>query len=147
MSKNKSIPLSVALAFAASVTAGAVFAQEAGQTEDFSKADKNNDKYVSSSEFEEWQDSVFGNMDADRNDELSEAEFLVIGVRRPTGETPQQREARRRTEFKQMDRDSKGYVTKDQYIEHGEKAFDEADTNKDGKLTPQEFKAAEEKTG
>jgi hypothetical protein len=43
--------------------------------------------------------------------------------------------------FAEMDKDEKRTVTKAEYIKHAEEMFNRMDTNKDGKLTPDERKA------
>jgi hypothetical protein len=43
--------------------------------------------------------------------------------------------------FAEMDKDEKRILTKAEYIKHAEEMFTRMDTNKDGKLTPDERKA------
>jgi hypothetical protein len=42
--------------------------------------------------------------------------------------------------FAEMDKDEKRTVTKAEYVKHAEEMFTRMDTNKDGKLTPDERK-------
>jgi Ca2+-binding EF-hand superfamily protein len=83
-------------------------------------------------------------MDADDDNELTVEEFMEIRMGGGEGRNPQRqkmRQEQKKARFAPMDTDKSGKVSKVEFMEAGKKDFEAADGNKDGKVTPWEFRA------
>lgn len=172
MIRRKTVPLAIALGFAASLTCASAYAsqpqgggyeeedrmemreeQEQPREErgaemrermrerieqigyDVEEIDKDHDRFVTEEEYSEWRQSLFGNLDADQNDELTVLEYIVLN---PTRMEPKLLQAR----FQKLDEDNDGKVTKEQYIDQTKKVFQEVDQDQDGKVSNEELSDA-----
>lgn len=144
---HRSSPLCLAaLSLAACLAVSPVFAQGmGGGGKRFDDIDTNGDDLISSEEHAAWNESVFAAMDADGSGDLTEAEYMSVrmgpGPRAGTpGPRHDERQAAKRDRFKKMDADGDGTVSKELFLAYGIKRFEEADADKSGSLTFEEFR-------
>jgi hypothetical protein len=101
----------------------------------FALVDQNNDGVVSTDEAAAHFETVFAEVDANDDDELSREEFL--GFRRGGDAMRSRRDER----FGVMDADKDGKVSHAEFLEAHRAMFATADADKDGKVTPWEFRS------
>ncbi|MFP3942477.1 MAG: EF-hand domain-containing protein [Alphaproteobacteria bacterium] len=169
MIDKKSVPLTVALGFAASLAFAPAFAsshqgggyekEDRAQMQDeerqqpraegkervrtrveaigydVEQIDKDRNQFVTEEEYSEWRQSLFENLDADQNEELSVLEYIVLN---PTRLEPKLLQAR----FEKLDEDDDGKVTKEQYLQKTQNVFQEIDQDNDGKVSNDELSDA-----
>ena len=106
--------------------------------------DGNGDGVISDDEAASRVEGVFYAMDADNSGDVTEAEFMAVRMGPGEGRNAD-RMARmqdwKKSRFAEMDTDKDGKVTKEQFLAAGKARFASADTDKDGKVTPWEFRA------
>ena len=114
-----------------------------------SKMDLNGDGFISEAEHRKWAENVFATMDANKDGKLSREEYLAVhmgagprggGNQAHMQAMRQQADARKAANFTSMDKDKDGFVTRAEILAHAERSFAAKDTNKDGKLSPSEFR-------
>lgn len=118
-----------------------------GMMERFQTLDADSNGQVTSEEAGDWHEAVFLAMDADEDGKLTEEEYMSVQMGRgadPAQRGPRyaERQAEKAARFTQMDDDSDGFVTKEQFLANGRARFVDADRDKSGTLTSQEFAAA-----
>jgi EF hand len=108
--------------------------------------DNNNDGVISDDEAAAQVESVYAEMDADDDGELTEEEYMAVRMgpgfgqgRNATRQNVMQE--RKKARFGEMDADKNGKVSKAEFIAGGKARFEAADADKDGKVTPWEFRA------
>ena len=115
-----------------------------GGTMRFLTIDQNGDGLINDDEAAANAEAVFTAMDADDSGDITEAEFMSVrmgpGERRNKArqEAMQKRKADR---FPEMDTDQDKLVTLAEFLSAAQKRFAAADENKDGAVTPWEFRA------
>lgn len=118
-----------------------------GMMERFQTLDSDSNGQVTPQEAGDWREAVFLAMDADEDGKLTKEEYMAVQMGR--GADPAQRgpryaehQAEKAARFTQMDDNSDGFVTKEQFLADGKARFVVADLDKSGTLTQQEFVAA-----
>lgn len=110
----------------------------------FEAIDANDDGRISDDEAAAQRESVFLAMDADDDGELTEEEYMTVRMGPGEGrneERRKQREEQKRSRFKPMDVDTSGKVSKGEWMTAGKARFAAADGDKDGVVTPWEFRS------
>jgi hypothetical protein len=110
----------------------------AGEIGDIGRIDVDRDRLVSEDEYKEWRGSVFGKLDADKDGELTQLEYIVMAPVVTRLDTTPTRLANR---FEELDQENKGKLTEDEYVNAKIEQFKEADTDGDGKLSVEELQA------
>nr|WP_321359349.1 hypothetical protein [uncultured Hyphomonas sp.] len=113
------------------------------------KFDRDGDKRVNRTEFEDWHQDMFGQMDADGNGlTLQEYHAARFGPGPYSDANPerqvlmrQQANLRKTERYRVMDGNGDGIVSGEEYMRFGEHAWLEADTNDDGQLSWGELQA------
>ena len=122
----------MALVGSVCLAVGIVFGQDATRR-DYQKliesADKNKDGYVDRVEFKEQMTEAFFIIDVDKDG------YLTLDEIRQTASKVDP------NDVQAADRDGDGKLSIHEYREAVEKDFDEADTNDDGKLSPDEIES------
>jgi hypothetical protein len=83
-------------------------------------------------------------MDANNDEQLTEAEFMSVRMGRGYGRNKERQaanQARKKSRFAEMDADKDVKLSKAEFFQGGKKRFAEADADKDGKVTPWEFRS------
>lgn len=109
----------------------------------FTTIDANEDGAISAKEAASAVDQVFTAMDSDDDSALTKAEYLAVRMGQGGGWNPERqaaRQAAKEARFGEMDLDGSGSVSKAEFIDGGKVHFEAADANKDGKVTPWEFR-------
>jgi len=106
--------------------------------------DQNNDGVISADEAAAHAEAAFQAMDADEDGTLTKDEFTRFHGGRGAGwgwHRPARQEWKEE-HFKEFDKDTDGKLTKAEFMDGHRAQFEAADANKDGKVTPWEFRAA-----
>lgn len=115
--------------------------------ERFSIVDANDDGRIGDDEAAAQREAVFAAMDADDSGELTEAEYMAVRMGPGDGRDEDRRKAReeaKRARFAPMDTDKSATVSKAEFMTAGRIRFETADADKDGVVTPWEFRAIHE---
>ncbi len=110
----------------------------------FAVIDANDDDRISADEAASQRESVFLAMDADDDGELTEDEYMAVRMGMGEGRNKARMEARqaaKKARFAPMDADKSGKVSKVEWMTGGKDRFEAADTDKDGIVTPWEFRS------
>ena len=110
----------------------------------FSAIDQNNDGLINDDEAAANAEAVFAVMDADDDGELTEAEYAAVRMGPGDGRNMARQKAmqkRKADRFVLIDADKNKTVSQAEFMAAAEKRFAAADGNKDGKVTPWEFRA------
>lgn len=116
-----------------------------GATRRFGAIDGNHDGVVSAEEASANVEAVFAAMDGDNDEQLTETEFMSVRMgrgRRRNKERQAANQGRKKARFADMDIDSDAKLSKSEFFDAGRKRFAAADANKDGKVTPWEFRSS-----
>ena len=108
-------------------------ADGAGPGRVFAVLDGNGDGSVTAAEMDAARTAAFGRQDANADAVLTDDEFLVG---RNAGIVA---DDRRRARFRSLDANGDGRIGRDEYLADGRKRFAQADRDKNGRLTAQEF--------
>jgi hypothetical protein len=109
----------------------------------FTAIDENEDGIITAEEAASAVDQVFTAMDADDDGALTKEEYLAVRMGPGEGWNPERqaaRQAAKEARFGEMDNDKNGSVSKAEFIDGGKAHFEAADADKDGKVTPWEFR-------
>ncbi len=112
--------------------------------ERFSIIDQNDDGRISDDEAAAQREFVFASMDGDDDGELTEEEFMSVFMGRGdsrNSERVEQRQQEKQARFAPMDKDNSGKVSIAEWMAEGQERFASADTDKDGIVTPWEFRS------
>jgi hypothetical protein len=110
----------------------------------FGVIDDNDDGRISDEEAAAQREAVFVAMDADDDGELTQEEYMEVRMGPGEGRNEERRKARQEAKlarFKPMDSDNSGKVSKAEWMAAGKKRFEDADADKDGVVTPWEFRS------
>ncbi len=110
----------------------------------FTVIDANDDGEISDDEAAAQRESVFLAMDANDDGKLTEKEYMSVRMGQGEGRNKARRAARqeqKRQRFAPMDTDKSGEVSKAEWMAAGKQRFESADANKDGTVTPWEFRS------
>lgn len=106
--------------------------------------DRDRDGFIDRPEFQQWHESSYDAINAGGNDGFSLQEFQAVRlgpgpISDTTGAQQQQNQeraqVRKAEQFRLMDGDGNGIVTRTEYMEFGEQNYPRADSNGDGKLS------------
>jgi hypothetical protein len=106
--------------------------------------DSNDDSVISADEAASQVETAFAAMDADDDGEITEEEFLNVGMGggwEMNSDRWTEMQTRKKQRFVTIDPDKNGQVTQAEFIAGREKRYAEADGKKDGKVSPWEFSA------
>lgn len=109
----------------------------------FTSVDENQDGAVSAEEAASATDRVFTAMDGDDDGAITREEYLSVRMGPGDGWNPTRqaaRQAAKEARYAEMDLDRDGSVSKAEFIDGGKAHFEAADADKDGKVTPWEFR-------
>lgn len=104
--------------------------------------DANGDGTVSADEAAAVAEAMFDRLDADDDERISREEFLDLPDRPMMPERMQAMQARREARFKAMDRNNDGFVDHDEWVAFHRDRHQAADLDRDGKVSPWEFRSA-----
>ena len=104
--------------------------------------DVNGDGTVSADEAASVAEAMFDRMDADGDERISREEFLDMPDRPVMAERMQAMQGRREARFKAMDRNGDGFVDHDEWVAFHRDRYQAADQDRDGKVSPWEFRSA-----
>lgn len=110
----------------------------------FAIVDDNSDDRIGADEAAAWRESVFAAMDADDDNELTQDEYMAVRMGDGEGRNPERqklRQQQKQARFTPMDADKSGKVSKVEWMASGKAEFEAADSDKDGIVTPWEFRA------
>ena len=110
----------------------------------FAIIDQNDDGRISDDEAAAQREFVFASMDSDDDGELTEEEFMSVFMGRGesrNSERVEQRQQAKRARFAPMDKDNSGKVSVTEWMAEGQERFASADMDKDGIVTPWEFRS------
>ena len=104
--------------------------------------DINGDGTISADEAAAWAEAQFDRLNPDDSDRVSRDAFLALPQRPMMPSQVQALQRRRETQFKAMDRNNDGFVDHDEWMAWHQERYQSADLDKDGKVSPWEFRAA-----
>lgn len=110
----------------------------------FAIIDANDDGRISDDEAAAQRESVFLAMDGNDDGELTETEYMEVRMGTGEGRNEARRAARqeqKRKRFAPMDVDKSGKISKSEWMQAGKQRFSNADSDKDGIVTPWEFRS------
>jgi len=111
----------------------------------FKNVDSNDDGAVTFAEMTAFREGVFYAMDEDDSGQLTIDEYMAVrmgpgadpSVR---GKRSDQAQSRKRDRFVPMDTDKNSLVSREEFMAFGKSAFDKADQDRNGRLSPMEFR-------
>jgi Ca2+-binding EF-hand superfamily protein len=109
----------------------------------FATVDTDSNGIISADEAAARVEEAFSLMDLDANGALTLVEFMSVhmGFGPAYGPYAEERQKQKEARFREMDPGKTGSVSKEAFLKYGQKQFAAADTDKDGKVTPWEFRA------
>lgn len=110
----------------------------------FAEIDRNHDGAIDRDEVKAYAADVFAVMDANGDGKLTREEYMAVRLGPQNGLNPERVKAmqdRKAARFAPMDTDGDGFVSKAEFLAgHGGRMFALMDRNRDGKVTPAEFR-------
>ena len=112
-------------------------------TNRFATIDTNGDGVISADEAAAYVAATFDMMDANGDGVVTIEEFMAVrrGPGYGYGPYAQERQQRKEARFAAMDPGKTGKVTKEAFLTYGKGVYAASDDDKDGKVTPWEFRA------
>jgi hypothetical protein len=109
----------------------------------YAMVDADHDGFISAEEAASAADQVFTAMDSDDDGSITIEEYMSVRMGSGEGRNPERqaaRQAAKEARFAEMDTDKNSSVSKAEFMDGGKAHLDAADTDKDGKVTPWEFR-------
>lgn len=142
------LPILASLLIAPPLQAQVDPAEEAPPSRFQQIVDTDGDGLVSATESERFAETRFGRLDVDNDGAVSRAEFLgtLQEAHASADEATRPRLARaieqRETVLRDLDKDRDGGISRNEFLSDARARFADADRDKDGRLTPDELRAA-----